>query len=204
MSFARTSLVLAAAVLALTAAPAVAADPVTDLIGDLTTIRVQCDIDDRPEVVLGREGATYELRGTCGRVRVTADEADVTMPTATHLIVEGTGNVVRTKALGILEVRGTDQQVSPTSVRTLVLGGSGNAVRASGLVSDATITGHHDLLTARELITARVRGNVNRLSTRLLDVLRVPGDRNRVTVTEGRTRVSVTGDGNRISVHRRA
>jgi hypothetical protein len=85
----------------LTAAPAQA---------DGLALPVQCELGE--ETVLAWDDLAYDLRGTCGVVRVTADGATVTMPSATRLVVEGAGNAVTAKPLADLEVVGAGTTVT--------------------------------------------------------------------------------------------
>lgn len=184
-------------------------------------IPVRCDGATADEVTIAWDNLTYELSGVCGTVRITADNADVTIPTATRVIVEGSGNVVRTKSVGLLEVHGTGQQVSPVSLRTLVLAASHSTVAVGGLLEQATVTGPANTVSAQTTnlvrllgngstvraargYTTRIAGDGNNASFTWLDRIVVPGDRNRALVTNGRTTVRVTGVDNRIRVHRRA
>ena len=192
------ALALGAAAVAGSAAPAHAAD------APLLSIPVTCDGASAPEVVLSYDDVSYDVRGVCGTVRITGDRIHVTMGTATRLIVEGSGNVVRSKSLERLDVRGTDQQVSPVSVKDAVLIASHSTLTVDGLLEDITVTGAGNTVTSDRMVGARLRGNGNRLSARRLYRLAVPGDRNRAQVAEGATAVRVSGVDNRISVHRRA
>ena len=184
-------------------------------------IPVRCDGATADEVTIAWDDLSYELSGVCGTVRITADHAEVTIPTATRVIVEGSGNVVRTKSVGVLEVRGTGQQVSPVSVRTLVLGASHSTVAVRGLLEHTTVTGPANTVSAQttDLVrllgngstvratrgyTTRIAGDGNTAVFTWLDKIVVPGDRNRALVSNGRTTVRATGVGNRIRVHRRA
>jgi len=184
-------------------------------------IPVRCDGATADEVTIAWDDLSYELSGVCGTVRITADNAEVTIPTATRVIVEGSGNVVRTKTVGLLEVRGTRQQVSPTSVHRAVVAASHSTVAVSGLLEELTVSGPANSVSAGSTILARLLGTGSTLratrgyTTRIggdnnlvafawLDKIVVPGDRNRARVDNGRTTVRVTGVGNRIRVHRRA
>jgi len=188
---------------------------------DAVAVPVRCDGATSDTVTIEWDDLTYELSGVCGTVLITADDADVTIPNATRVIVEGSGNVVRTKTVGLLEVRGTRQQVSPTSVHRAVVAASHSTVAVSGLLEELTVTGPANSVSAGSTILARLLGNGSTLratrgyTTRIggdnnvvafawLDKVVVSGDQNRARVDNGRTTVRVTGVGNRIRVHRRA
>ena len=170
----------------------------------LLTIPVTCDGASAPEVVLSHDDVSYDVRGVCGTVRITGDRIHVTMGTATRLIIEGSGNVVRSKSLERLDVRGSDQQVSPVSVKDAVLVASHSTLAVDGLLEDITVIGAGNTINSDRMVGAHLRGNGNRLNARRLYRLAVPGDRNRAQVTEGATAVRVSGVDNQISVHRRA
>ena len=61
------------------------------------TIPVNCALEGEDGIELAYDDTTYVLEGVCGTVRVTADDAVVTMPTATHLLVTGERNQVTAK-----------------------------------------------------------------------------------------------------------
>jgi len=184
-------------------------------------IPVRCDGATTDTVMIEWDGLAYELSGVCGTVRITADNADVAIPNATRVIVEGSGNVVRIKTVGLLEVRGTRQQVSTMSVNRAVVAGSHSSVAVSGLLEELTVTGPANSISAGSTIlarllgtgsslratrgyTTRISGDGNRIAYAWLDTVVVPGDQNRALVDKGRTTVRVSGLGNRIRVHRRA
>lgn len=198
-----TSLLVA---LGLTAAPAEA------------RLAVHVDCSHGP-VELRWDDLTYELDGTCGRVRVLADDAVVRMPTATRVVVGGHRNTVRSKAVDTLVVRGRQHEVRPTSARVLQVASRGSVVEVEGLVEAARIGGRHARVTADRAYDvevrgshhtlragrgydATVRGDHNRLRYRRLDQLALTGDGNAVRVRHGRTTVRDDGRDNRVSARR--
>ena len=114
MTFLRNAL---SAVLALIATAAGAAVVPADAAG--LVVPVQCEIGD--ETVLAWDDVAYDLRGTCGVVRVTGDDTTVTMPTATRLVVDGTGSTITAKSLGELDVVGAGTSLTAPSVQSLAV-----------------------------------------------------------------------------------
>ena len=185
----------------LTAAPAQA--------GGLA-LPVQCELGE--ETVLAWDDLAYDLRGTCGVVRVTADGATVTMPSATRLVVEGAGNAVTAKPLADLEVLGAGTTVATPSVQHLTVSGTGASVEVAGLVEHAELTGTLSTLTAdtinvlrlrgahtvsaRKAFRTRITGSDNVLRLTRSDRLVLTGDRNAVTVARGRTTLRDRGEDN--------
>ncbi len=192
-------LLLAASVL--TAAPAQA---------DGLALPVQCELGE--ETVLAWDDVAYDLRGTCGVVRVTADGATVTMPSATRLVVEGTGSTITAKPLADLEVLGAGTTVATPSVQHLTVSGSGSSVEVAGLVEHAELTGSSstlsagtvnvlrlrgsDTVSARKAFRTRITGSDNVLRLTRSDRLVLTGDRNAVTVARGRTTLRDRGEDN--------
>lgn len=185
----------------LTAAPAQA---------DGLALPVQCETGE--ETVLAWDDLAYDLRGTCGVVRVTADGATVTMPSATRLVVEGAGNAVTAKPLADLEVVGAGTTVTTPSVQHLTVSGSGSSVDVAGLVEHAELTGSSsalsadtinllrlrgsDAVSARKAFRTRITGSDNVLRLNRSDRLVLTGDRNAVTVARGRTTLRDRGADN--------
>lgn len=71
---------------------------------------------------------TYDLRGTCGVVRVSADGATVTMPAAPRLVLEGAGNTVTAEPVYDAEVTGSDNSLALTRADRVVLTGDRSPV----------------------------------------------------------------------------
>ncbi|MCF6377653.1 DUF3060 domain-containing protein [Nocardioides KLBMP 9356] len=204
MSFSRFARVLAVVV----AAPALGAAPAHA--AGLLTIPVQCEVGS--ETVLTWDDATYDLRGTCGVVRVAADDATVTMPAATKLVVEGAGNTVTAKPVYDVVVSGAGNAVSTPSLTSLVVSGTGSTVTVAGLAervellgSGATVTADTvnvlrmrgtDAVRARKAYTTRITGSDNSLALTRADRVVLTGDRNTVTVARGRTTLRDRGTAN--------
>ena len=171
---------------------------------------VQCETS--AETVLAWDDVAYDLRGTCGVVRVTADHATVTMPTATRLVVEGAGNAVTSKSLYDVEVTGAGNSVTTPSARSLLVTGAGTTVTIGGLVESAELASTSstltadvvnvlrlrgtDAVTARKAYRTRITGSDNDLGLRRADRVVLTGDRNAVTVARGRTTLRDRGAGN--------
>ena len=186
---------------ALAAAPAQAID---------LTIPVQCEIGT--ETVLSWDGASDDLRGTCGVVRVAADDATVTMPAATRLVVEGAGTSVTAKPVYDVEVTGAGSSVSTPSATSLVVSGTGSTVTVTGLAervellgSGSTVTADtvnvlrmrgSDTVRARKAYATRITGSDNSLTLTRADRVVLTGDRNAVTVARGRTTLRDRGVAN--------
>ena len=205
MSFQRnvlsTALVLTAVAAGVAATPAHASG---------LTIPVQCEIGS--ETVLPWDDVAYDLRGTCGVVRVTGDHTTVTMPSATRLVVEGTGNTVTAKPVYDVEVVGADTTLTTPSIVSLVVSGAGSSVTASGLVERAELAGSGsslaadtvnvlrlrgaDTVRARKAYRTRITGSDNTVALTRADRLVLTGDRNAVTVARGRTTLRDRGEGN--------
>lgn len=181
-------------------------------------IPVNCSDGD---VTIEWDNLSYELRGTCGEVRILASNTQVTMPTATRVVVRGQDNVVTSKSLRTLVVRGGDQRISPTSVRTLRVSSPGSVVAVEGLleharlqenrstvragqVSELVVEGNgHRVRTGRGYDT-RIEGNRNDVRLDWLDELVVVGDGNDGVVRRGETTLRVRGQRNHIEVNRLA
>ena len=185
------------------------------------TIPVNCAWGGPDGLELGVDGATYQVEGVCGTVRVTADDAVVTMPTATHLYVIGSRNRVTSKSLGEAQVSGADNALAATSLTSLEVTGPRTSVAVTSLaetvhlLADATtftadrthevlVRGTGTSLATRRGFRTSVRGDGNSLGFDRLDTLRVVGTANRADVASGRTAVTVRGTNNRVRVHRRA
>ena len=205
MTFLRNAL---SAVLALTATAAGAAVVPAHAAG--LVVPVQCEIGD--ETVLPWDDVAYDLRGTCGVVRVTGDDTTVTMPTATRLVVDGTGRTITAKSLGELDVVGAGTSLTAPSVQSLAVSGAGSTVTVSGLVERAELTSTSsslsadtinvlrlrgsDTVRARKAYRTRVTGSDNALGLTRADRLVLTGARNAVTVARGRTTVRDRGADN--------
>lgn len=188
-------------------APTLAAAPAQ---ADGLALPVQCEIGK--ETVLAWDDVAYDLRGTCGVVRVTADDATVTMPSATRLVVDGTGNAITAKPLADLEVLGAGTTVTTPSVQHLTMSGTGSSVEVAGLLEHAELTGTSSTLSAdtinvlrlrgsatvsaRKAFRTRVTGSDNALRLTRSDRLVLTGDRNAVTVARGRTTLRDRGEDN--------
>ena len=210
MSSARRLTALGASLLValgLTSAPAEAALPVP----------VNCA---QSPVELRWDDVTYDLNGTCGVVKVLADDVTVQMPTATRLVVRGHRNTVVARPVGTLVVRGEDHEVRTPSVRSLTVASPGTRVAVAGLAERARLAGRRAVVTADRVLTLRAPGRHNELRAergvdatlggdansvhyRRLDSLVVTGDDNAVRVRRGGTGVRDDGRGNRITVARR-
>jgi hypothetical protein len=184
---------------------------------DGVALPVQCELGR--ETLLAWDDVAYDLRGTCGVVRVTADDSTVTMPAATELIVEGTGNVVSAKPLTDVHLVGAGNSVSAPSVQTLTVAGAGSTVTVTGLVERAEIASTSsslsadiinvlrlrgsDSVAARKPFRTRITGSANLLAVTRSDRLVLTGDRNSVTVARGRTTVRDRGQDNVLDLRRR-
>ncbi len=170
-------------------------------------------------VELRWDDVTYDLDGTCGVVRVLADDVVARIPTATRVVVRGHGNTVVTKSVDTLVVRGRQQEVRPTAARVLRVASPRTTVEVAGLVESARLGGRRTTLTADRVYAVRTPGAHNTLRTgrgydasvggdgntlryRRLDSLVVTGDDNSVGVRHGGTTVRDAGRGNRIRVQR--
>ncbi len=177
---------------------------------DGLALPVQCELGE--ETVLAWDDVAYDLRGTCGVVRVTADDATVTMPSATRLVVEGAGNAVIAKPLADLEVVGAGTTVTTPSVQNLTASGTGSSIEVAGLVEHAELTGTStvlsadtinvlrlrgaDTVSARKAFRTRITGSDNVLRLTRSDRLVLTGNRNAVTVARGRTTLRDRGEDN--------
>jgi hypothetical protein len=173
-------------------------------------IPVQCEMGD--ETVLSWDDVAYDLRGTCGVVRVTGDDTTVTMPAATRLIVEGTGNTVTSKSLLDASVVGAGTSLTTPSVKSLSVSGAGSTVTVSGLLERAELTSTSSSVTADTINVLRMRGadsvqarkayrtgitgSDNTLGLERADRLVLTGARNAVSVARGRTTVRDRGQDN--------
>lgn len=164
-------------------------------------VPVRCGDSSDEEIVLSWDDLTYEVSGTCGRVRVAADNVTVSMSTARRLVVTGRHNAVTSKSLDRLVVRGRDNHVAATSVRSLALTGRAARVDVEGLLDIGRIATNGAVVTAGDAIDLVVEGDRNRLRVGKAWSLGVVGDDN-----VGRFRRlderRVRGTGNRIVVLR--
>lgn len=206
MTFLRSAL---SAALALATVPTLVAAASAGA-GAAITFPVQCETGS--ETVLAWDDVAYDLRGTCGVVRISGDRTTVTMPSATRLVVEGAGNTVTAKPVYDVEVVGADNSLAIPSLTSLVLTGAGSTVTVSGLVESAELAGSRsslsadtinvlrlsgtDTVTARKAYRARVTGSDNSLALTRADRLVLTGDRNTVTVARGRTTLRDRGEAN--------
>lgn len=171
-------------------------------------------------VTLRLDDVTYDLQGTCGTVRVEADDTVVNLPATQKLVVLGHGNTVHGRTIDHLVVKGHRQQVEASSVRDADVTSRRSTVEVDGLVeelllarrgssldadqvTDAVVRGHRHEVRARRGYDARVPGNGTVLRYRRLDAVTVGGDDNRVVVRRGTTRVRDHGDDTTVRVHRR-
>lgn len=200
-AIATASLLPLVAAAGLVAAPAHAAGLV---------IPVQCEIGE--ETVLPWDDVAYDLRGTCGVVRVTGDDTTVTMPAATRLVVDGTGNTVTAKSLLDASVVGAGTSLTTPSVKSLSVSGAGSTVTVSGLLERAELTSTSSTVTAdtvnvlrmrgadsvqaRKAYRTRITGSDNTLGLKRAERLVLTGARNAVSVARGRTTVRDRGQDN--------
>ena len=180
-------------------------------------VPVQCELG--AETVLPWDGVTYELNGTCGVVRVTADDATVTMPAATRLVLDGDRASVTAKSLLALEVPGAGNAVTTPSVKDMTITGAGSRVAVEGLAENVTLASTAssltadtvnvlrlrgtDAVTARKAYRTRVTGTGNDVRLTRADRLVLTGDANSVTVARGRTTLRDRGEGNALDLRRR-
>ena len=178
---------------------------------------VQCEIGE--ETVLPWDDIAYDLRGTCGVVRVTGDDTTVTMPAATRLVVEGTGNAITAKPVTDVQVVGAGTSVTTPAVQTLTVTGAGSTVTVAGLVERAELTSTSsslsadtinvlrlrgaDSVRARKAYRTRITGSDNVLGLTRADRLVLTGARNAVTVARGRTTLRDRGQDNVLDLRRR-
>ena len=202
-----TALAMTAGATVLAAAPATAG----------ITLPVQCEVGT--ETVLPWDDVAYDLRGTCGVVRLSGDRTTVTMPSATRLVIEGAGNSVTAKPIYDVEVVGADNSLATPSLTSLVLTGTGSTVTVSGLVERAELLGSGstltadtinvlrlrgtDTVTARKAYRTRITGADNAVVLTRADRVVLTGDRNTVTVARGRTTLRDRGDANVLDLRAR-
>lgn len=181
------------------------------------TLPVQCELGK--ETVLSWDDLSYDLSGTCGVVRVTADDSTVTMPTATQLILDGTGNSVVAKPLSAVSIVGSGNSITTPTIQDLTVTGAGSTVSVAGLVERAVLTSAAssltadtinvlrlrgaDAVTARKAYRTRITGSDNVLRLTRADRLVLTGDRNSVTVARGRTTLRDRGLANVLDLRRR-
>jgi hypothetical protein len=209
----RTTAVLAAVAAGLVAATTTAVVPAH------ATLAIPVDCSSGP-VTLAWDDVAYDLDGNCGLVRVTADDATVSMPTAVRLVVAGRGNTVVAKPVTELVVRGRGHDVRPVSVQRLRLASPRSVVDVDGLVESARLGRTGATLRADQVSTLRVEGSGHTVragrgfraelagdgaavSYRRLGEVAVTGDRNRVRVRAGVTEVRDRGARNVVRVHSR-
>lgn len=196
-----------------TAVPAPAA-------GAPLVIPVNCAWGDEDGLELSLDGATYQVEGVCGTVRITADDAVVSMPTAAHLYVVGARNQVVSKQLGEAVVGGDDNRLQAPSLTALSVTGARASITVAGLAEavhlrstgsrltadrthELVVQGQGTAVTARRGFDTVLLGAGNSARHRRLDRLRIEGSGNLAVVDRGRTQVAVRGSGNRVRVHRR-
>ena len=178
---------------------------------------VQCELG--AETVLAWDDVAYDLGGTCGVVRITADHSTVTMPSATQLVIDGADNAVTAKPLAAVSVRGTGNTVSTPTIRDLTVTGAATSVAVTGLIERAELLGSAssvtadtinvlrlrgaDAVSARKAYRTRITGSDNVLRLTRADRLVLTGDRNAVTVARGRTTLRDRGTANVLDLRRR-
>ncbi|HSU01375.1 MAG TPA: hypothetical protein VLK03_02410 [Nocardioides sp.] len=181
------------------------------------TMPVQCELG--AETVLPWDDVAYDLRGTCGVVRVTADNSTVTMPSATRLVLDGAGNAVTAKPLAAVVIAGPGNSVTTPTIQDLSVTGASSTVAVTGLVELAVLGSSSsslsadtvnvlrlrgtDTVTARLAYRTRVTGSGNALRLTRADRLVLTGDRNAVTVARGRTTLRDRGEANVLDLRRR-
>lgn len=165
-------------------------------------IPVRCGDSSDEEIVLRWDDMAYDVSGTCGRIRVAADNVTVSMSTARRLVVTGRSNEVTSKSLDRLVVRGRANHVAATSVRSLAVTGRAARVRIEGLLDHGRVATTGAVLRADDAIEIHVDGDRNRLRVgkawsldlvgddnvgrfRRLDERRVRGTGNRIVVLRG-------------------
>jgi hypothetical protein len=164
--------------------------------GSDVAVPVSCS---RDKVVIEWDDLSYDLSGPCGVVVIEASNVHVTMPTATRLVVDGRHNVVRSKPVTTLVLRGRDHDVRVPSVRRLRGGSPGTELAVDGLVEDARLMRRGTALTADRITGLVVRGDGHRVRSGHGYDARLVGDDNRVVY--GRLEeLTLTGDGNRVAV----
>ena len=162
---------------------------------------VQCELG--AETVLPWDDVAYDLRGTCGVVRVTADDATVTMPSATQLLLDGTGNAVTARPLAAVSIVGSGNTLTTPTIQDLTVTGASSTVAVAGMVEHAELSSSSSSLTADTINVLRLRGTDsvtarlayrtritgvgNALGLTRADRLVLTGARNAVTVARGRT-----------------
>ncbi len=178
---------------------------------------VQCELGS--ETVLPWDDVTYDLRGTCGVVRLTGDDTTVTMPSATRLVVEGTRNTVTAKPLAEVQVVGAGNSISTPTIRSLAVSGAASTVSVAGLVEQAELLSSGssltadtinvlrlrgtDMVRARKAYRTRITGSDNSLVLTRADRLVLTGARNAVTVARGRTTLRDRGEANTLDLRPR-
>lgn len=162
------------------------------------TVPVQCEVGQ--ETVLAWDDLTYDLQGTCGVVRVTAEGATVDMPAATRLVVEGAGTTIVARPLIDVSITGPGTTLTTPSIRSLVVSGAGATVTAAGLVESAELASTSSTLTADTVGTLRLRGS-DTVRAGIADRTRVTGSGNVLALTRA-DRVVLTGDRNAVTVAR--
>ncbi|QBR91352.1 hypothetical protein [Nocardioides euryhalodurans] len=214
----RPSARLTTAVLAAVAAGLLAATT-TAVVPARATLAIPVDCSSGP-VTLAWDDVTYDLDGNCGLVRVTADDATVSMPTAVRLVVAGRGNTIVAKPVAELVVRGRGHDVRPVSVQRLRLASPRSVVDVDGLVESARLGRSGATLRADQVSILRVEGSGHTVragtgfraelagdrtvaSFRRLEEVAVTGDRNQVRVRVGVTEVRDRGARNDVRVHSR-
>lgn len=184
------------------------------------TIPVTCTIENADSgVVLGVGNVTYELLGTCGTVRITADDVTAIVPASTELLVEGDRARVTGKPTDQVVVSGADAVVEMVSARSVTITGDGASITSPGIFENVVVEGSgasliadrvHKLkvretgseVTIRRGYDARVIGDGHTLDFTRLDRLRVRGQENAVSVAKGRTNFRVRGTNNSIEARK--
>lgn len=184
------------------------------------TIPVTCTIENADSgVVLALDDVTYELLGTCGTVRITADDVTAIVPASTELLVEGDRAHVKGKPTDQVLVSGADAVIEMVSARSVTVTGSGAAITSPGILENVLLEGAGASLAAdrvhklkvrdadsqvviRRGYDARVIGDGHALDFTRLDRLRVRGDDNSVSVAKGRTNYKVRGTNNSVEARK--
>ena len=181
------------------------------------TLPVQCEVGT--ETVLPWDDVAYDLRGTCGVVRLSGDRTTVTMPVGDAPGHRGRrqhrDREARLRRRGrrrgqlahhpVPHLPGPERRrVDGRRVRA---GRTSRAARLRLVVDSDTINvlrlRSTDTVTARKAYRTRITGSDNSLVLIRADRLVLTGDRNSVTVARGRTTLRDRGDANVLDLRRR-
>lgn len=194
----RTTAGLATLVAAVVTATGLAGAPAHSL----GAIPVTCELASGPVVELTLDDVDYRLSGTCGKVRVAANNVTVTAPTVRRLEVRGQGNTVQSKSVRTVVVSGRSNTVRPTSAEIVVVRGRNQRVRVGGLAEHVRIRTNGASFTAREVHDLVVKGHRNAARLRKIWSLRIDGNRNTVRARKLGDR-AVSGRGNTVRARSR-